>query len=504
MAIGDILKTMISRSWLGSVAGLQMMGKRNLYETFGWNVNPTHQNFLQKYRRQDITRRVINAPVNALWSDPPVISGDDAFNKAWSDLLASQKVFFNLQRLDKMAGLGAFAIMVVGLDDGASLDKPVTYKAGRKVIYFQPYMEGSVTVETFETNSNSPRFGLPTMYSVNPGLFDQSNPSIKKTNAIPSFKVHWTRVLHVAENIMESEVYGSSNLEPIYNVLDDILKVTGGSAELYWLSANRGLHINVDKEMEMDADDAKALEEEVDEYSNNLRRVIRTRGVDVKSLGAEGTDPRGTFDVQLSLLASSTGIPKRVLSGSEAGQLASQQDRANWSQRVAERITEYGQPIVLLPFIRLLIDIGVLPKPSQLSIEWPDAFKMNPLERAQTSAQMARSAANLSRTLKTVADINQQNAENSRPSIVSGGGGGFFGNASPSMADPKAKSQPDTIEQPALFPKEPPKLVLLTEDECRSIIGFGKHMPVFDEKSDAQTHYTANPKDPSTIDSGEE
>lgn len=34
------------------------------------------------------------------------------------------------------------------------------------------------------------------------------------------------------------------------------------------------------------------------------------------------------------------------------------------------------------------------------------------------------------------------------------------------------------IARPPLIPKFEP-LVLLTEDECRSIIGFGKHMPVF-------------------------
>lgn len=512
--ISEAVTTVLSRIGIGRSLGFQMNGKRDLYDTFGWNNKPTHQDYVAKYRRQDITKRVIDAPVNALWSDPPKITGDDTFEKAWNDLLAQVAVFYNLQRLDKLAGLGKYAVMVIGVDDAQELDQPVNTRKGRKILYLQPYSEGAVTIERYDEDPQSVRYGLPLEYKIEPGTFDVQNGQITRSEVRRlSFNVHWQRVLHIAENALESDVIGYSRLEPIYNVLDDILKVSGGSAEMFWLTANRGLHIDVDKDMEMAEGDAKSLADEVDEYSNNLRRTIRTRGVSVKALGSEISDPRGTFDVQLSLLASCTGIPKRVLAGSEAGQLASQQDRANWAQRVAERITEYGQPIVLIPLIRRLIDLGILPIPKTMTIEWPDAFKMNPLERAQTSAQMARTAANLAKTLKTVADINHQNAVDSKPTQTPAGGGGFFGNADPEAkppvdkagkpdktkpskssdkpvdGNPDAQTQSDTIETPPLYDVEPPKLVLLTEEECRSIIGFGKHMPVFDSKDDSNTEH---------------
>lgn len=490
----SLVGTMLVRTGIAGLLGLQMGGARDMYKTFGWNKQPKHEDFLNKYRYQDIARRVIDAPVKALWSDPPQLIGDDAFNKAWQDLLAGVPVFNNLQKVDKLAGLGVYAILVVGFDDGAALNQPVTNKPGRKVLYLQPYAEGSVTIEQYETNKANPRFGLPTMYKVEPGNFKKVPQGT--VNAIPmverSFTVHWTRVLHVAEGALETPVFGASRLECVYNTLDDIMKVAGGSAETFWLNANRGLHIDVDKEMELDADSEKALSDEVDEYSNQLRRIIRTRGVKVNALGSDVFDPRGVFDVQMSLLASATGIPKRVLAGSEAGQLASQQDRANWAIRCEERVAEHGNPVILLPFVRMLIDAGVLPPPKNLTIEWPDAFKMNPLERAQTSAQMARSAANLSKTLATVRQINHDNAVDSMPTVTPVGGGGLFGNADPKAPPAKDKpadkstqpSEPQTIETPALFSKKPKDLVLLTEEECRSIIGFGKHMPVFDDSND--------------------
>ncbi|TXH42034.1 MAG: DUF1073 domain-containing protein [Desulfurellales bacterium] len=441
--------------------GMLYDGNRDLYKTYGWTANPTHQQFVAKYREQDIARRIINAPVSGLWSDPPVISGDESFTSAWKDFLLSHPVFSIIQRLDKLAGLGRFAILVVGFDDNQKLEQPVKLSQGRKVTYLQPYAEGSVSIKQYDTNANSERFGLPLTYTVSPGKFDdlQGSMSIAQSPQTSTFDVHWTRVVHIAENLLESNVFGQSRLRCVYNVLDDILKVSGGSAETYWLTANRGLHIDVDKDMDLSESAAEDLNDEVDEYEHNLRRVIRTRGVKVSPLGSDIADPQGIFAMQLSLISAATGIPQRILAGSEAGQLASQQDRASWAQVLSERISEYGEPVILLPLVRTLINAGVLPIPSTFKIDWPDAFKMNPLERAQTSAQMARSASNLAKALQTIDNINLT--------------------ALPTTTILPASSGAPTEQKVEL--RTP--INLLTPEECRSIIGFGKHAPVFDNRA---------------------
>ena len=494
--MANSLTDILGRVRMAFAEGIQAFGKRDLYETFGWSKVIGHRNFIAKYHRQDICQRIIKAPVQALWSDPPKVSGDTPFQKAWDDFVAQNQVWADLQRVDILCGLGRYAILLIGINDGQDLIQPVNVREGNKVIYLQPYAEGSVDIKEYDQNPQSPRFGLPKVYRITPGAFQMGTDNQSVSDGIETaFEVHFSRVLHLAEGALESKVFGHSRLEAVFNVLDDILKVTGGSAEMFWLSANRGLHIDVDKDVDLKKDDAENLADEVQDYTNELSRVIRTRGVKVNSLGSEVADPRGVFDVQLSLLASNTGIPKRVLMGSEAGQLASQQDRANWAIQVEMRISSHGQPTVLIPLIRILIDAGVLPAPQQMVVEWPDAFKMNPLERAQTSAQMARSAANLSKTLKTISDINIQNAEASQPTEVPAGGGGLFGNADAKPLKPSTKptekldesAEPTTVTKPPILAEAPPKLELLTVEECRSIIGFGKHMPVFDDKRDSQT-----------------
>jgi hypothetical protein len=411
------------RSVLAAMAGLTFGGARDLYKVFGWNRQPNHRDFLAKYLRQDITQRIINAPVGATWTDHPMLTGDKTFNDAWETLVKEHDLYHYLAKVDTFAGLGAFAVLVVGIDDGKALSTPVNSNRENKITYLQPYLEGSVEVIEFDTNETSKRFGKPTKYRITPGeSIIMRNSVDARLKGRAKFEVHWSRILHVADNTLENPIFGHSRLESIYNVLDDILKVTGGSAETYWLAANRGIHVDVDKEMELDPDDAENLSDEIEDYQHQLSRVIRTRGTKVNNLGSDVADPKNTFNVQVALLSSNTSIPQRVLMGAEAGQLASQQDRANWANFIATRIGLFAEPVILKPFLAMLINMGVLKAPTTLKIEWPEPFKMNPLERAQTSAQQARSITNVARALETAqkVQVDLVSVEESRQMVAPG------------------------------------------------------------------------------------
>ena len=51
--------------------------------------------------------------------------------------------------------------------------------------------------------------------------------------------VHASRVLHVAEDCLDDDVYGIPRLKPVFDRLDDLLKVVGGSAEFFLRGASR-------------------------------------------------------------------------------------------------------------------------------------------------------------------------------------------------------------------------------------------------------------------------
>jgi len=393
------------RLWL---SGMQYGGARDMYAVLGYTRFLQQHDYVARYLRQDMAQRLINQPVMSTWADPPEILADQAFSDAWQTLtnptLSGINVWQQIIRLDKLAGLGQFALLVFGFDDGQPLDRPLTSGAKRKILYLQPYAEAAVRVREYNEDNRSPRFGLPEVYTVSPGRF---RPEMRTGNQGYSysseygrrqFDVHASRVLHVAEGLLEDPVYGRSRLEVVTNLLDDLLKIVGGGSEAFWLVANRGMQIDVDKEMDLSPDDQANLQQEVEDYQHEIRRFIRTRGVKINPLAGKMTDPQGAFNNVIALLSAASGIPQSILVGSSRGETVSQQDRAAWSERVSERVTEYADPVVLRPFLDVCINAGTLPKPTSIKINWPEAFKLNPLERAQTSAQMARSASNLSKS----------------------------------------------------------------------------------------------------------
>jgi hypothetical protein len=450
-------------------------GKRNLYQVFGYTSNPEYDQRFFKYLRQDVAGRIVDAPAAALWTQPPLVtSTNPEWNSLWDDLIARWNLYSNIERCDKLAGIGRFSVLLIGFNDGAPLDTPVNTRAitqkGEKILFLQPYSERTVTIKRYNDNNRSEDFMKPELYTISPmsEYVIGWNGRVVNKNTGPAshstFDVHASRVVHIAENILENSVYGSPRLERVYNTLDDLLKITGGSAETFWLTANRGLHIDIDKEMELLGDDEDALAAEIDEYQHQQRRVIRTRGTKITSLGSDTPDPTGVFKMLIAVLSGATGIPQRVLIGSEAGQLASEQDRANWADRIDERRASWGNPYVLFPTIKKLVRSGYLPSDPniEITVDWPNAFKMSPLENAQTSAQHARSATNFAKAIETM-----ENLKRGEP-------------GTPDSVDPETGAK--TPGTPAVPGIDLPDLV--TVDEARKMMWLDKPAVTFDSGED--------------------
>ena len=399
-AVGSEL---LQRAQLAMRAGFQFGTKRDLYAVFGYKTKLEYLDFLARYYRQDIARRIVNAPIKAVWRNPPKIKADETFVKEWEALVKEHNLWLSFERLECLASLGQFSILLIGYDDGLPLDAPATGGNRRKVIYTQPYSEASVEITAFEGDATNPRFGLPQMYRIK--TTDPGSTAITSgvggltsvRSELLDLQVHHSRVLHVARIELEDNVLGVPELTSIFNLLDDLMKVVGGSAETFWLTGNRGMQADIDKEMDITPSDEDALADEIEEFQHQLRRVIRTRGVKLTPLGSDTPDPRGSFEIIIKLISAATGIPQRILMGAEAGQLASEQDRANWATVIEERRASGAEPMILTPFIKKSIEVGVLPDPGDFEFEWPSAFRMSPLEDAQRMAQQARSLVNMSK-----------------------------------------------------------------------------------------------------------
>ena len=352
------------------------------------------------------------------------------------------------QRVDELSGIGQYGVLLLGIDDGKSFDMPLdgfaeedynpsgfpqgvtpysanmgtfaqyyspsypqnpgpngnptTVKATRssppipkgppkKLLFLRAFPEALVQVVSYEVRPTSPRFGHPTMYQIT-----FNDPRQEYTGVglpLASLLVHWSRVVHVADNLDSSEVFGTPRMRPVLNRLLDLRKLYSGSAEMYWRGAFPGLSLESMPQMGPDVEiDESATQDQMENYMNGLQRYLMFMGMSVKSLAPQVVDPSKQIDVQLQAICIQLGVPKRIFMGTERGELASGQDDAAWNDRLRLRQGRYLTPRVIVPLIDRLIAANVLPRPKSYCVEWPDLTSQSAEEKAQVAFQLTQAA----------------------------------------------------------------------------------------------------------------
>lgn len=396
---------LLSRMMFAFRAGLQYGGRRNLYEVFGYPRSLTSPLLYGKYQRQDIVSRIVDMPPEEMWSEMPTFKTEGDIKTKWEAFAKKGQLASRIVQADKMCAFGPFSIILLGLPGKLEMPAPKLTDV-KNLQYAEVYGGDSVRITRYVSETSDPNYGKPSFYQVRTGVNAIGTLNFGESSGIGSpntwSDVHASRVIHIVDRPVQGQLYAEPRLGKIYNLLEDLAKISGGSAELYWILGNRGMQVDVDKEMELDAADETALTDELDEFQHGLRRYIRTRGVKINPLGSETADPRGPFEVTMHLLSAATNIPQRILMGAEAGQLASEQDRANWAEYIGRRRAIFAVPFVLQPIFRKLGEFGYIDKDAWLSADndswlWPEAFHMNPVEESNSQASWARSLVNVSR-----------------------------------------------------------------------------------------------------------
>jgi len=150
----------------------------------------------------------------------------------------------------------------------------------------------------------------------------------------------------------------------VLNYLLDLEKVHGSSAESFFQQSPPLLMLNADKEATIDSLDDDDTQDKIESFIHGYKRWLSTQGMTATMLAPQLGDPSSIKEMLLELIAGTTGIPKRILVGSERGELASTQDETAWNSRVEERQMNWAEPMVLRKLIDIWIDLGILPKPA--------------------------------------------------------------------------------------------------------------------------------------------
>ena len=403
-----------ARLQVSRLMGRTHEGARDVNGVLGYDDVVTTQQYRDWYARGGIAGRCVDLIPKAVWQgDGELIEDQDPevttqFEQAWYDLNDKHQIWSTLQRAHIQAENCSFSVLLIGAGGDWTQELPRA-RVTKDLLYIEPFGGGvasdqtgarkatvatgaDVMIAEWDENVRSERFGQPIAYR------------LKRTNFVSAeFEkpVHWTRVIHIpAEGFVDDKVFGPPALEGVWNYLQDLVKCVGGGSETSWLAGYPGMHMDIDKDMawpgltpELQAANAQAqidaMKAKAEEYKHQLTRWLMTRGVEVKMLQGKAVDFSANADTLITLIAGTRGIPKRILVGSERGELASGQDRQNFADIVNYCRTSYAHPIILRPFIERLIQYNYLPKPKEWVPKWPESGGMSFTEKIGAAKTMA-------------------------------------------------------------------------------------------------------------------
>lgn len=390
------------------------------------------ETYRKLYDRDPIAARVVDCLPNECWKvQPTVYEDEDAeteteFEIAWDKLGQSLRgeslyqdeqgspVWEALSKADRLCGVGAFGVIYLALSDVKSPDDTKRPAPGFEedgdpnsqfyndvgeseessteevqLLFMRVLDESQVTIAQYEKSITSPRYGQPLQYQLSFNKVDETERGgIGLTTE--TFTVHWSRIIHIADNLTTSEIFGEPRMKGVFNRLLDLTKLYGGSAEMYWKGAFPGLALTIDPKMGGDVGiDADSIRESMFNYTNSLQRWFALAGVTANTLSPQVVDPTAQIQIHLEAICIRLGIPKRIFMGSERGELASSQDALSWNTRLKFRQQTFITPRIIIPFVDRLIKIGVLPSPQGFSVSWPELEALSPNDKATVANSIA-------------------------------------------------------------------------------------------------------------------
>lgn len=390
-----------SRAEFASRFGKTFEGNRDINKTLGYKSDISIEDYRYRFRRNAVAHRIMVAAPRATWRGGGEIIEDDSiptqtpFEAAWEKLATRLKIWRVFMKADIIAGFGNHSGILIGAS-GRLADTLPNMKSPDEISFVKAYAEDRLKIDTLVESSSDPRFGLPEFYL------------LKKLKGKKTFggeeKVHWSRVIHVCDDV-EDDIYAPPRLECVWDRLDDLEKVTGGGSEAFWLRANQGLHFDIDKDIELDETAEQELDEELELFMNKMQRYFRSRGTKVKALGSDVANFVGPVAAIMQQISSGTGIPQRILAGSERGELSSTQDRDNWFDQTADRRKQFAGPNVINQWTDRGIEFGFLPTPKQYFVRWSQLKSLDDGQKADLAIKMSTVNKYCGETVVTVDEI---------------------------------------------------------------------------------------------------
>lgn len=365
---------------------------RNYRKECGYPEVITVGDYHNIYLRNGLCQRIVNLmPDECAQSQAQVQeldSGEDEtpWESDFQDHANAVNLWHYIQQTDRLAGIGRFGILLLGFNDGQTLDKPVKKVAGMEIMYLRAFSEAHAAIESYETNETSSRFGKPLYYTLQfSDIYTESSTQGESAIApIQTKRVHWSRCIHFSDS---GETLSAPRLEKTWNWSHiDMAKLAGGGAEMFWRGAFPGMFFNIDPSVQMDTTKADEIKTTSWNYFNTLTRIMHMQGVTVTQLKPQIADPSSQFRMLLQLIAISENCPLAVLTGDQQGGLGDGvglRGADEWALRKQTRRERYLGPGPIRAYVERCIEYGIL-KPAEFTAIFPNPSNLTEEQIAAT------------------------------------------------------------------------------------------------------------------------
>ena len=343
---------------------------------YGFPLTVTGDMLYQIYSRGGIGFGAVSKVVGNCWKTAPEIVEGGSENEAKREsklekevagLFKKLRAWTVFKKADTYRLARRYSAIIIYYADGKEWKDPVD--ASKKTIAkLQPVWADALTAGPIDTNRESPRYGQPSVW--------QYSETDEAGNQLRTVDLHPDRVFIVGDTAADALGF----LEPAYNDLVSIEKVSGGGGESFLKNAARQLHANFDKEIDLNNIAAMygvslpELKEKFQDVAVAMNRgndvLWTTQGATVTPLVANVPDPGPVYNVNLQNVASALDIPTKILVGQQQGDRASTEDREYFNSRCQSRRADLGDEIA--DFVQHLVNTGALPAVAEISVMWDD------------------------------------------------------------------------------------------------------------------------------------
>ena len=297
--------------------GTTFNGARDLQTTLGYKDQLTYQDYYARYKRGGIAKTIIDAFVDDTWRLPP--SCATSINRMRPRLPPLRTPGTARQTAPSVARHsaprsasppGALCGPGAGPPGADKLRvKAAAVRNAEDLLYLQAFSEEHCEIVELVTDDESPLFGTPHLYSIDFSR-GQGDLLFSPTGTRPQLAgqyaqkvlVHASRCIHVAEGGLEDDLIGAPALEAVWNLLDDLDKLVGGTSEMVWKDAKRRLVAELREGATLSPEDAELFSERIQQFMHQMMDVLQVQNIDVRQLEGRVPDASNNVTTVLDLI----------------------------------------------------------------------------------------------------------------------------------------------------------------------------------------------------------